>query len=148
MPLWQFYHPERAYTDEDKQAIARSVTGLYEAMLPRFYVNVFFHPLPKTSFYIGAEPVDDFVRVTIAHIARSMPEPEMKRRFLKGCNRILKPFIAGRGLRWELHVDETPFELWTLNGLKPPPPNSPTEQKWRSENCPSAYEGDPLVSAT
>ena len=140
MPLWQFYHSENVYTDEDKQAIARRVTGLYESMLPRFYVNVFFHTLPKTSFYIGGEPVDDFVRVTIDHIARSMKDTETQQRLLKGCNQILEPFIAGRGLRWELNVDETPFELWTLNGFKPPLPNSPAEQKWKSENRASAYD--------
>ena len=141
MPLWQFHHPEHAYTEDDKQAIARRVTGLYDSILPRFYVNVFFHPLPKTSFYIGGEPVDDFVRVVIAHIARSMKDSETQQRFLKGCNQILASFIAERGFRWELHVDETPFELWTLNGLKPPPPNSAAELRWKSENRVSAYDG-------
>lgn len=140
MPLWQFYHPENAYTDEDKHAIAQRVTGLYESILPRFYVNVLFQALPKTSFYIGAEPVDDFVRVTVVHIARSMTDAKTQQRFLRSCTQILEPFIVGRGLRWELHVDETPFELWTLNGLRPPPPNSPAEQKWRSENRVSAYD--------
>jgi phenylpyruvate tautomerase PptA (4-oxalocrotonate tautomerase family) len=141
MPLWQIYHPENAFTDEDKQAIAGRVTRLYESFLPPFYVNVFFHMLPRTSFYIGGEPCDDFVRVTIDHIARSLKDSESQRRFFKGCARVLNPYIAGRGLRWELNVDDTPFEQWTLNGFQPPSPNSPEEARWRSENRPSPWEG-------
>ena len=140
MPLWQIYHPEKAFSDEDKQAIAQRVTDMYASFLPRFYVNVFFHPLPKTSFYIGGEPVDDFVRVTIDHIARSLKDTKSQQRFLKACARLLEPYVAGRGLRWELNVDETPFEQWTVNGFNPPPPDSPTEARWRSENRASAYE--------
>ncbi|MEH2083017.1 MAG: tautomerase family protein [Nostoc sp.] len=141
MPLWQIYHPEKAFSDEDKQAIAQHVTDMYESfMLPRFYVNVFFHALPKTSFYIGGEPCDDFVRVTIDHIARAIKDAETQQKFLKGCTRLLNPYVAGRGLRWELNVDDTPFEQWIVNGFKPPLPNTPAEIRWRSENRPSAYE--------
>lgn len=140
MPLWQIYHPMDAFSDADKQAIANHVTGMYESFLPRFYVNVFFHTLPKASFYIGGEPTDDFVRVTVDHIARSITDADKQQQFLKGCARLLAPYVAGRGLRWELHVDDTPFELWTINGYKPPLPNTPAELRWRNENRPSAYE--------
>jgi hypothetical protein len=139
MPLWQIYHPEDVFSDSDKQAIANHVTQMYESFLPRFYVNVFFHTLSKSSFYIGGQPTDDFVRVTIDHIARSIKDPEHQQQFLKGCAGLLEPYVAGRGLRWELHVDDTPFELWTINGYKPPLPNTTAEAKWRSENRPSSY---------
>ena len=138
MPMWQIYHPPGAFSDADKQAIAQRVTGIYESFLPRFYVNVFFHEVPKSSVFIGGEPTDDFVRVTIDHIARAMEDAETQQRFLKASARLLEPFV--RGLRWELHVDETPFELWMINGLRPPRPDSPAGIKWRSENRPSAYE--------
>lgn len=140
MPMWQIYHPENAYTDADKQEIAQKITGMYESFLPRFYVNVFFHAVPKTSFYIGGEPTGDFVRVVIEHIARSITDPAQQQQFLKGCAHILKPYVSDRGYRWELHVDETPFELWTVNGFKPPKPNTPAEIQWRKENKPSAYD--------
>ena len=42
MPLWQIYHPETAFNDDDKLEIARKATALYEKFLPRFYVNVMF----------------------------------------------------------------------------------------------------------
>lgn len=134
MPLWKIYHPAKTFSEEDKQSIAQRITGMYESFLPRFYVNVFFHELSKSSFYIGGEPTEDFVRVTIAHLARSIKDAEAQQRFLQGCAKILEPFVAARGLRWELHVDETPFELWTVNGLKPPLPDTPEEQLWRKEN--------------
>lgn len=85
--------------------------------MPRFYVNVFFHALPPGSAYLGGEPADDFVRVTIDHIARAMDNDAEQQQFLAACTRILQPYIAAHGLRWELHVDETPFSLWTIDGL-------------------------------
>ncbi|WP_342193246.1 tautomerase family protein [Serratia ureilytica] len=51
------------------------------------------------------------------------------------------PYITARGLRWELHVDETPFSLWTVDGLKPPAPGTAAGERWRKENRPSAWEG-------
>ena len=140
MPLWKIYHPEDAYTQQDKQEIAESITQMYQGFLPRFYVNVFFRALPKDSFFIGAEPCDDFVRVSIDHIARSLKDAAAQKQFLMGCNQVLHPYIAGRGYRWELHVNETPFDLWTVNGFKPPLPETAAEQNWRAENKPSAYD--------
>ncbi|MGQ5795502.1 tautomerase family protein [Serratia sp. IR-2025] len=142
MPLWQIYHPEPAFSAADKRAIAQKVTALYQNFLPRFYVNVFFHALPPGSAYLGGEPVDDFVRVTIDHIARAMDNDAEQQQFLAACTRILHPYIAARGLRWELHVDETPFSLWTIDGLKPPAPGTAAGEKWCSENRPSVWEGD------
>ncbi|HAU4319665.1 TPA: 4-oxalocrotonate tautomerase, partial [Serratia marcescens] len=119
MPLWQIYHPEPAFSAADKRALAQKVTALYQDFLPRFYVNVFFHALPPGAAYLGGEPADDFVRVTIDHIARAMDNDAEQQQFLAACTRILQPYLAARGLRWELHVDETPFSLWTIDGLKP-----------------------------
>ena len=140
MPLWQIFHPKGSFSDADKHELAKHITGVYENFLPRFYVNVLFHEVKKPSFYVGGEPVDDFVRVSVDHIARSTTDAKKQQQFLKSCARLLDPFVAKRGLRWELHVDETPFDFWTINGYKPPLPNTPAEVKWRSENKPSSYE--------
>ncbi|MDA9411391.1 MULTISPECIES: tautomerase family protein [unclassified Bradyrhizobium] len=139
MPMWQIYHPENVFTDSDKQQLSQKITAIYESFLPRFYVNVFFHKIPKGGLYIGGEPANDFVRVTVDHIARSIDDPKMQQQFLQGCARVLEPYVAGRGYRWELHVDDTPFELWMINGFKPPLPGTSAELKWRTENRPSAY---------
>ena len=52
MPLWKIYHPENAFSDKDKQAIAQRITAVY-GDLPRFYVGVVFEAVARTSFFIG-----------------------------------------------------------------------------------------------
>ncbi len=138
MPLWKVYHPETAYSAADKKEIATGITKIY-SILPKFYVGVVFQPVPQDSFYIGGEPANDFVRIWVDHIARQFAEEAMKERFLSAVARVITPFTSARGLRWEMHVDETPFSLWTIEGLRPPLPNTPTEQKWREENRATAY---------
>ncbi len=139
MPLWKVYHPEGAYTAEDKKAMSERITRIYR-MLPAFYVGVVFQEVPKSSLYVGGEPTDDFVRIWVDHIARQFKDEEGKDRFWVAVNKVLRPFISDRGLRWEMHIDETPFSLWTIEGLRPPLPDTPAEQKWRAENKASVYE--------
>jgi len=137
VPLWKIYHPENAYTANDKKAIAEAITAIYP--LPKFYVGVVFQEVPKHSFYIGGEPAGNFVRIWVDHIARQFVDESLKERFFAAVNRRLAPYLADRGLHWEIHVDETPFGLWRIQGLQPPLPDSPAENKWREENMPSAY---------
>ena len=137
MPLWKIYHPENAFTEQDKKSIAEGLTAIYP--LPKFYVGVVFEQIPKHSFYIGGEPADDFVRIWVDHIARQMDNDAIKERFFAAVNKLFAPFTTDRGLRWELHVDETPFSLWRIQGLRPPLPNTAAEKKWRDENKPSDY---------
>ncbi|MBJ9723330.1 tautomerase family protein [Acinetobacter calcoaceticus] len=140
MPMWKIYHPENAFSDEDKQQLAQNITQLYSSFLPKFYVNVFYHPITASTCYIGGQESNDFVRIAIDHIARSITSPEAQQQFLNGCTQILNPYVQERGYRWELHVNETSFELWTINGFKPPLPNTKAETKWKAENKPSAYD--------
>ncbi len=138
MPLWTLYHPENAFSDDDKQAIAVRITSIYRD-LPAFYVGVVFEAVRKTSFYVGGEPVEDFVRISVDHIARQITDDAVKEAFLGAIGKLLAPYIASRGLRWELHIDETPFSLWTIQGLRPPVPGTRAGEKWREDNRPSAY---------
>jgi phenylpyruvate tautomerase PptA (4-oxalocrotonate tautomerase family) len=138
MPLWKIYHPEGSFSAEDKKSIAERITGIYR-MLPKFYVGVVFQEVPKDSFFIGGQPADDFVRIWVDHIARQFNDEKRKESFLGAVNQLLSPFIADHGLRWEMHVDETPFSLWTIQGLRPPMPDTEAEIRWRSENRPTAY---------
>ena len=143
MPLWQIYHPEPAFSTADKRALAQKVTALYRDFC-RASTSTSSSTRCRRSAYLGGEPADDFVRVTIDHIARAMDNDAEQQQFLAACTRILQPYIAAHGLRWELHVDETPFSLWTIDGLKPPAPGTTAGEKWRSENRPSVWEGDEL----
>ena len=139
MPLWHIYHPTDTYTAEDKKEFAVRITDMYGTFLPRFYVGVFFHEVQSSSFYIGGEPTGDFVRIVIEHIARQTSGEEAVARLHKALGRIVEPFITERGLRWEMHIDETPIELWSVNGLIAPPPNSEAEARWKADNKPSPY---------
>ena len=142
MPLWNIYHPQDAFSNEDKQAIAERITALYTD-LPKFYVGLVFHPVPSSSFFIGGERADDFVRISVDHIARQIHEDETRRRFLGAVGRLLAPYVADRGLRWEIHIDETPFGLWTIQDMRPPVPGTPQSEQWRADNRPTV----PAVSA-
>jgi hypothetical protein len=53
----------------------------------------------------------------------------------------LKPFISDREeLEWEMHISETPRDLWSIQGILPPPTGSEAEKKWVSENRPTPWE--------
>lgn len=76
MPMWKIYHPENAFSDEDKQQLAQNITQLYSSFLPKFYVNVFYHPIAASTCYIGGQQSNDFVWIAIDHIARSITSTE------------------------------------------------------------------------
>ena len=139
MPLWKIYHPENAFSAQDKQALSQAITALY-SRLPKFYVGVVFQEVAKDSFFVGGEPTDKFVRIWVDHIARTLPTPEAKAWWINACDEALAPYIRDRGFDWEFHIDETPFDLWSIQGLRPPPANSQAEARWIAENKASPYE--------
>lgn len=137
MPLWKIYHPEGAFSFDDKHKISQELADVYGRNMPRFYVGVVFQAVAEDSFFIGGEPHPKFVRIWVDHIARTFGSAEMKVRFLTRMNAIFEPYTTARGLDWELHVDETPFDQWTVQGFFPPPDGSPDDLRWREENKPS-----------
>ncbi|HME03167.1 MAG TPA: tautomerase family protein [Solirubrobacteraceae bacterium] len=137
MPLWRIECPEGVYSADDKREFAEQITDQYaEFGLPRFYVNVLFTELCKASFLIGGAPADDFVRISIDEIARSVPDGAQAL-WMKRVRKTVAPFTAERGLRWEVHIDDTPNDLWLLNGFFPPAQGSEDEKRWVLENQPS-----------
>ena len=139
MPLWHIYCPENAYSTEDKCAFATRITDLYaDVGLPRFYASVAFHEMPNNSFFVGGNATNDFVRIWIDQIARTTA-PERRAWWLERVNATLNPFTRERGYRWEIHIDQTPIDFWTIQGMKPPDPNSEAEKHWVKEDRPSAY---------
>lgn len=140
MPLWKVYHPEDAFTDAEKQALAARITALYER-LPEFYVGVVFQAVRPGDFFIGGEPRENFVRIWVDHIARTLPTEELRRWWVGQCDEALAPFIRDKGLDWEFHIDETPFDLWSIQGFRPPMPDTEDEKRWKRENRPSPPAG-------
>src|SRR3979411_229599 len=94
MPLWKVYHPVGAFTVEDKDAFAEKITELY-GFLPKFYVNVIFQETPRNSFYIGGKRVDNFIRLSIEHIARTLPD-DRKAWWLELTNEAIAPLVKVR----------------------------------------------------
>jgi hypothetical protein len=64
---------------------------------------------------------NDFVRIWIDQIAR-VTAPERREWWLERVNTTLNPFARERGDRWKVHIDETPIDFWTIQGMKPPDP--------------------------
>jgi hypothetical protein len=51
-------------------------------------------------------------------------------RFLNRVDAVLKPFIADKGYDWEHNVVETARDLWKVQGMVPPMPNTEAEKEW------------------
>jgi len=141
MPLWHIYTPVGAYSAEDKKAFSASLMRIYVdyVNLPKFYVNVLFHEVAEEDFLIGGEPRNNFVRLVGEHIARQTP-PEIRRQAMEVFEAAIAPFVRDRGYDWELHIDQTPLDLWQVQGLVPPPEESDAEKMWAQKNRPVAYE--------
>lgn len=142
MPLWKIYHPVGAFSPEDKQQLSQRITALY-SRLPKFYVGVVFQEVAADSFFVGGEPATNFVRIWVDHIARTLPTAEARTWWIGEVDKALAPFIRDRGHDWEFHIDETSFELWSIQGLRPPPPNSEAEKRWIEENRATPYDLEP-----
>lgn len=134
MPLWKIYHPANAFSAADKKGIAEALTGIYGRVIPKFYVGVVFQEVSEDNFYIGGEEHPRFVRIWVDHIARTFQSDDARKNFFRYVNKKLAPFIADRGFDWELHVDDTPFDLWTIQGYFPPREGTEDEKRWMAEN--------------
>ncbi|WP_199554343.1 tautomerase family protein [Sandaracinobacteroides hominis] len=138
MPLWTVYHSPGVFSDADKAALAEAITDIYGRVMPRFYVGIVYREVAPQDMYIGGKPAGRFVRFVMEHIAREFPNLEASRRFIDRVNQVIAPYVAERGCDWELHIDETPFDLWSINGHYPPRGGTPDEARWISENRASA----------
>jgi phenylpyruvate tautomerase PptA (4-oxalocrotonate tautomerase family) len=140
MPLWRIYHPADAYSEQQKRELAKDVTEFYARFgLPKFYVVTLFQEIPQASFLVGGEPSNDTVRVVIEHIARHAEDPGLRERMREALSRLLAPYTRDHGLHCEFHIDETPRDLWMIDGLWPPPTGTETERLWARENRPVPY---------
>jgi hypothetical protein len=96
--------------------------------------------MPANTMYVGGKPANNFVRVVVDHIARQMDNAELRGLCMTVIEEKLAPFVKDRGYDWEVHIDETPIDLWRTQGLIPPPPYSDAEKLWAKENRAVPYE--------
>jgi Putative oxalocrotonate tautomerase enzyme len=73
--------------------------------------------------------------------------PGLSRVLLKGPANLgvkcqtMKPHLQARlELEWELHIAETPRNLWRINGIDPPPKDSEAEKIWKEQDKALPYE--------
>src|SRR5882757_5858208 len=121
MPLWDIFIPENAYTEQDKEQMSEAITSIYVdyVNLPKFYVVVVFHEKPANSMYVGGRATNSFVRIRVDHFARQLDTAEERALCMAVIEQKLAPFVKDRGFDWEVHIDETPMDLWRVQGLVP-----------------------------
>ncbi|MBH1938717.1 tautomerase family protein [Streptomyces sp. AV19] len=140
MPLWHVHHPVGAYSARQKREFAADVTEFYTRFgLPKFYVVTLFHEVEESSFLVGGEPSGATVRIVVEHIARHVEDPDVRTRMSEALGRLVAPHTQERGFHCEFHVNETPRDLWMIDGMAPPPSRSEAERLWVRENRPVAY---------
>ncbi|TQC42230.1 hypothetical protein EEB14_50090 [Rhodococcus sp. WS4] len=166
MPLWQLFTPKNAYTKEEKADLAKKISDIYSGPtskgnlgfeLPRFYTTVVFHEIEADSFFVGGQSHDKFIQIEVVHIARTnegaaalmgVSVEQILENYFNSVSEVLKPYIADRGYEVEFHVETAPFETWKIDGMTPPPPESPAERRWFEQNRSSSYSADELIVAT
>lgn len=59
--------------------------------------------------------------------------------FLARIDATLKPFIEDMGYDSEYSVEETRRDLWKINGMVPPMPETKAEKVWKEKNWPVPF---------
>jgi len=140
MPLWKIYHPEDAFTADDKKDLSERITNVYaQVPIPKFYVVCVFEALARDTCFVGGVPHSKFIRFKIDQIARTIPGPIIREWWMRTLDEVIAPYVKDRGFDWEISIDETPFDLWSLQGELPPPFESVAEKRWVKENKASPY---------
>lgn len=142
MPYWEVFTPVNAYTNDDKKAFSEAITKacVEFAQIPAFFVNVRFQEMPENTIYLGGESRTNFVRIVTDTIARQMPTSEERAACMDAIEEAIAPFTKDRDYDWEIHLDETPIELWRVNGLIAPVEYPELFAQWVIENRPVPYE--------
>ncbi len=91
------------------------------------------------SFYVGGESHGRFVRIQVDQMARTLPGPILREWWVNRLDEVIPPWVRDRGYDWEFNITEPPPDLWSVQGLIPPPFDSAAERRWVRENKASPY---------
>jgi phenylpyruvate tautomerase PptA (4-oxalocrotonate tautomerase family) len=148
VPLWKVYAPAGAYSEEDKRAISETITSVYAQIpIPKFYVVTVFEEVADGDLFVGGVKHSRFVRFRVDHMARTLAGPILREWWVRTVDKTLRPWVADRGFDWEITIDESPADLWSLQGEIPPPFESIAEKRWVAENRASNYTADEKLPA-
>jgi phenylpyruvate tautomerase PptA (4-oxalocrotonate tautomerase family) len=149
MPLWKIHHPADAYSDADKKEFAETITGIYTQIpIPAFYVVTIFEEVTGNNVYVGGRAHERFVRIQVDQMARTLPGPVIREWWVHMLDEKIRPFVGDRGYDWELTCSELPADLWSLQGIVPPPFSSVAEKRWVRENKALAYTQGEMLPAS
>ena len=102
--------------------MSEAITSVYaQVPIPKFYVVTGFEEIPDGDPFVGGVKNARFVRFRVDHIARTLPGPILREWWVRTVDTTLKPWVGDRGFDLEISIDETPFDLWSLQGEVPPP---------------------------
>lgn len=79
------------------------------------------------------------MRFKVDQIARTLPGPVLGEWRVRTLDQVIALFVKDRGYDREISIDETPADLWSLQGELPPPFESVAEKRWAKENKASPY---------
>lgn len=151
MPLWRIYTPPDLLNASQKSSLAQAITANYTRIgLPAFYAVILFIPIATSDIFVSGVSLDsaasktppNFMRIAVEHIARHQPDVDGRRAMMGRISGLLGTQIEkleeemGCEIRWEVHITETPRDLWTTNGLEPPASGSEMEAIWAREDRP------------
>ncbi|KAL4796715.1 putative oxalocrotonate tautomerase [Aspergillus venezuelensis] len=135
MPRWTFETNPGALSASEKDTLAQSITSTYaELGIPAFLVNVFFHENPEGCFYSGGKTPPNTVFFVLDHAARSFPSPEVRLAFIARVNKIVRPILEPKGVKWEYNIYEHPADNWRVNGMVPPVGEEGVWGEWIERN--------------
>ncbi|KAN0091749.1 putative oxalocrotonate tautomerase [Hyaloscypha variabilis] len=142
MPLWVFTHSQNTFSPLEKKELAQIITNLYvKVLIPAFFVNLQFIELALSDIYVGGEGRSEslkYTSISMYHPARGFDNDDSKKRFLDKVDSILTPRFQAKGMDWEYFIQETPRDLWRINGIAPPVAGSELEKEWFRLNKPIA----------
>ena len=152
MPLWRVYSAPDLLSEAEKASLSATITKFYTQYgLPSFYITVLYVPLDPSDVHVGSTyPNPNFIRITVEQIAYKLPDGETDEGAAKR-DKVMAPLFSDLAwefevlnkqrsllgetdLLWEISIQETPRDMWQIQGLRPPPPRSEGEAIWRKEN--------------
>ncbi|ESK89184.1 4-oxalocrotonate tautomerase [Moniliophthora roreri MCA 2997] len=138
MPFHRYFVPRGLYTPEEKQALARAITEVYNR-IPPFYVVINFIEIEDGDFYVGGERNNNFVRICVDHLAYHHEDEAAKRAFMDKYEKAIAPWTKDKGIDWEIQISLEDPVSWNMNGLRTPLLGSEAMELWRKEGRPVPY---------
>ncbi|OQE21798.1 hypothetical protein PENSTE_c011G02160 [Penicillium steckii] len=141
MPRWTFEYSPDSLSASERETLAQKITETYvEIGIPAFLVNVFFHELPSGRFYSGGKSQPDAIFFHIDHAASGFPNEDRRLRFIARVNKIVRPILDPKNIKWEYNIYEHPRHNWRVNGMIPPVEYPDIWKQWIERNEAVVYD--------